>query len=55
MADLEGPYTAYLPVPPKAAREAILNIAEYPRWSLLGKVIDSSDSSRERLAAMLAG
>lgn len=32
MADLEGKYSAYLPVAPKAACEAILKIAEYPRW-----------------------
>lgn len=52
MADLEGPYTAYLLVPPKAAREAILSIAEYPSWSRLGYV---TDSPLERLAAKLAG
>lgn len=32
MADLEGSYTAYLPVTPKGACEAVLNVAEYPKW-----------------------
>jgi len=32
MADLEGTYSEFLPVSPKAATEAVLNVAEYPRW-----------------------
>ena len=32
MADLEGKYSAVLPVPPKAATEKILDVAGYPKW-----------------------
>ena len=32
MADLEGKYSAFLPVSPKAATEAVLNVADYPKW-----------------------
>jgi ribosome-associated toxin RatA of RatAB toxin-antitoxin module len=32
MADLEGKYSAFLPVPPKAASEKVLDVAGYPRW-----------------------
>jgi ribosome-associated toxin RatA of RatAB toxin-antitoxin module len=32
MADLEGTYSAFLPVSPKAATEAVLNVADYPKW-----------------------
>lgn len=32
MSDLEGTYSAYLPVAPKAACEAVLNVADYPKW-----------------------
>jgi len=32
MADLEGTYSAFLPVPPKAAMEAVLDVAGYPKW-----------------------
>lgn len=32
MAELEGTYSGYLPVSPKTACEAVLNVAEYPTW-----------------------
>ena len=32
MADLEGSYSAFLPVSPKAATEAILDVGSYPKW-----------------------
>lgn len=32
MADLEGTYSGYLPVSPKTACEAVVNVADYPRW-----------------------
>lgn len=32
MADLEGTYSAVLPVTPKAASDAVLNVADYPSW-----------------------
>ena len=32
MADLEGTYSAFLPVSPKAATEAVLDVAGYPKW-----------------------
>lgn len=32
MADLEGTFSAVLPVPPKAACEAVLNVADYGSW-----------------------
>ncbi len=32
MADLEGTYSAVLPVSPKAACDAVLDVAAYPSW-----------------------
>jgi ribosome-associated toxin RatA of RatAB toxin-antitoxin module len=32
MADLEGTYTAVLPVTPKTACEAVLDVGDYPTW-----------------------
>lgn len=32
MAELEGTWSAYLPVSPMAACEAVLNVAGYPKW-----------------------
>lgn len=32
MADLEGTYSAHIPASPKTVCEAVLNVAEYPKW-----------------------
>ncbi len=32
MADLEGRYSAFLPVPPKSACDTVLDVGGYPAW-----------------------